>query len=175
VFSYYFRFGTAIDLANKILQVLGRPNSREKYYPDRWKINEDGSKTKFKFMILFDGYRKMFDHSISKSEEVRDMLRLLPGVVVQKDMSMQGMADLYRIKLDVLEPLIKSELLGPSQNAFAPGSHSRRYLLSRYLSGFLLDRVRSQLCYCDPMLQHISICRHFLSLLHRSSEFGFQL
>ena len=132
-----------------------------------------------KFGILFDGYRKMFDQSFSKSEDLGDMLRLLPGVVVQREMSMQGMADLYRIKPDLLECLIKStiEPLRPSP------SHSRSsgsptpyplYKLDGYLSRFLQDRHRSQLYYSDPMLQHLFICRHFMSLLDGSNSFDLQ-
>ena len=119
----------------------------------------------FKFKILVDAYRRMFDQSLSKSKDLGVMLRFLPGVVVQKDMSMQGMALLYGIKPDSLKHLIKFTLdpLKPSP------SH---YILDDYLSCFLQDRVRSQLYYCDPILQHISICRHFLSLLDRSDAFG---
>ena len=104
----------------------------------------------------------MFDRSLSTSTDLGDMLRILPGVVVQKYMSMQGMVDLYRIKPDVLERFIKSTIEPiklPSY--FSPA----RYILDDYLSGFLQDRDRSQLYYCDPILQHISICRHFLSFL----------
>ena len=116
---------------------------------------------------MFDGYRKMIDQSFSKSKDLGDMLRFLPGIVVQNDMSMQGMADLYRIKPDLLERLIKFtiEPLKPSP------SH---YILDDYLSHFLQDRDRSQLYYCDPLLQHISICRHFLSLLNGSNAFDLQ-
>ena len=125
-----------------------------------------------KIKILIDGYRKMFDQSFSKSKDLGDMLRFLPGVVVQNHMSMGGMADLYRIKPDLLERIMKStiEPLGPSPG-HAPYS---RYILEDYLSGFLQDRDRSQLYYCDPILQHISICRHFLSLLDGSNAFDFQ-
>ena len=119
-----------------------------------------------KFKILLDGYRKMFDQSLSKSKDLGDMLRFLPGVVVQKHMSMQGMADLYRIKPGLLQRLIKSTI-EPLRLSHAYPYH----LLDGYLSGFLQDRDRSQLYYCDPMLQHISICRHFLSLLDISNEF----
>ena len=101
----------------------------------------------------------MFDQSLSKSKDLGDMLRLLPGVVVQKEMSMRGMADLYGIELDLLECLINSTI-----EPLRPGFLSR-YTLNDYLSGFLQDRDRSQLYYCDPILQHISICRHILSLL----------
>jgi hypothetical protein len=113
----------------------------------------------------------MLDQSFSKSKDLGDMLRFLPGVVVQNHMSMQGMADLYRIKLDLLERLIKStvEPLRPSQ--VSPYS---RYKLEDYLSGFLQDRDRSQLYYCDPMLQHVSICRQFLSLLDGSNAVDFE-
>ena len=123
-----------------------------------------------KFKILFDEYRKMFDQSLSKSKDLGDMLRVLPGVVVQKHMSMQGMANLYRIKPDSLERLIKSTI-EPLRSSLSNASCSS-YILDGYLSGFLQDRDRSQLYYCDPILQHISICRHFLSLLDRSNAFN---
>ena len=112
-----------------------------------------------KFEILVDRYQRMFDQSLSKSKDLGDMLGVLPGVVVQEYMSMQGMADLYRIKPDLFERLVKSTI-EPLQSF--PSSH---YILDSYLSGFLKDRDRSQLYYCDPMLQHIHICRHFFSLL----------
>ena len=109
----------------------------------------------------------MFDQSLSKSKDLGVMLRVLPDIVVQKRMSMQGMAVLYRIKPDLLERLIKFtvEPLKPSPS---------RYILDNYLSCFLQDRDRSQLYYCDPMLQHVSICRHILSLLDRSNAFLLQ-
>ena len=72
------------------------------------------------------------------------MLRLLPGVVVQKKLSTRGMAVLYGIKPDLLESLIKPTLrLG--------SSYTLTYTMDDYLSGFLLDKDRSQLYYCDPM------------------------
>ena len=109
----------------------------------------------------------MFDQSLSKSKDLGDMLRFLSGVVVQKRLSMQGIVDLYRIKPDLFERFIKFtiELRKPSP------SH---YILDDYLSGFLQDQGRSQLYYCDPMLQHISICRHVLSLLDGSNAFDLQ-
>jgi hypothetical protein len=104
----------------------------------------------------------MFDQSLSKSKDLGDVLRFLPGVVVQKRISMQGMADLYRIKPDLLEGLIKSPI-EPLISSFSG------YNLDVYLSDFLQDRDRSQLY---PILQHISICRHFLSLLDPSKVFN---
>ena len=122
-----------------------------------------------KFKILFDGYRKMFDQSLSKSKDLGDMLKFLPGVVVQKShISMEGMANLYRIKPVLLERLIKS----PIEPLKPRASYPRRYILDDYLSRFLQDHDRSQLYYCDPMLQHISICRRFLSLVDPSNIFG---
>ena len=120
-----------------------------------------------KIKILLDGYRKMFDKLICKSKDLGDMLRFLPGVVVQEDMSVQGMADLYRIQPNLLERLIKStiEPLRSFSRSYSP------YKLEDYLSGFLRDRDRSQLYYCDPMLQHIFICRHILFLLDGSNCF----
>ena len=100
----------------------------------------------------------MFDQSLSKSKDLGDMLRLLPGVVVQKEMRMEGMTQLYGIRPDLLECLIKSTI-EPLRLSIS------RYTLDDYLSGFLQDRDRSQLYYCDPVLQHISICLHILSLL----------
>jgi hypothetical protein len=110
-----------------------------------------------KFKILVDGYRRMFDQSISKSKDLGDMLRFLPGVVVQNHMTLQEMADLYRIKPDLLERLIKSSL-EPLHSS--PGPYPS-YILDGYLSGFLQDRDRSQPYYCDPILQHEDLTRAF--------------
>ena len=118
-----------------------------------------------KFKRLFYRYRKMFDHSLSKSKDLSDMLRLLPGVVVQKEMSKQGMVGLYRIKPDLLESLIESSI-EPLRPRYFSG-----YSLDDYLCGFLQERDRCQLYYCDPMLQQISICRQFFSLLDGSKAF----
>ena len=109
----------------------------------------------------------MFDQLFSNSEDLDNMLRFLPGVVVQKHMRMQGMASLYRIKPDLLKRLINFtiEPLKPSPS---------QYILDDYLSGFLQDRHRSQLHYCDPMLQHISICRQILLLLDGSNAVDLQ-
>ena len=128
----------------------------------------DNRMIRAKFNITVDGYRRMFDQSLSKSKDLGDMLRFLPGIVVQNHMSMQGMADLYRIKPDLLERLIKSTM-EPLKSS--PGSY---YKLDDYLSGFLEDQDRSQHYYCDPMLQHISICRRFLSLVDGSNTFDLQ-
>ena len=113
----------------------------------------------------------MFDQSLVNSNDLADMLRFLPGVVVQKGMGFQGMADLYRINPDLLKRFIKStiELLRSS-----PQAYSSCYKLDDYLSGFLQDRDRSRLYYCNPMHQHISICRHFLALLDGSNDFNLQ-
>ena len=147
-------FATGVDFADKNLQMS-----------DSWEYSAPSdlvNRIRAKLKKLLDDYRKMFDQSLSKSKDLGDMLRFLPGVVVQNDMSMQGMAKLYRIKPDLLERLIKStvEPLRPAH--VSPAS---RYRLDGYLSRFLQDRDRSQHYYCDPILQHISICRHFLSLL----------
>ena len=153
--------------ANKNLQNSADPNSWESHYSAQWDLDH---RIRVEFKILFDGYRKMLDQSYSTSKDLGDILRFLPGVVVQKHMSMQGMADLYRIKVDLLERLIKStiEPLRPSY-ALHP-----RYILDDYLSGFLQNRDRSHHYYCDPTLQHISICRLFLNLLDVSNAFDFQ-
>ena len=112
----------------------------------------------------------MVDHTFSKSKDLGDMLRFPPGIIVQKDLSMKGMSDLYRIKPDFLERLKSTEMLRlvSPQNLY-PG-----YILNDYLSGFLQDRDRSQLYYCDPELQHISLCRQILSLSYQSNVFELQ-
>ena len=104
----------------------------------------------------------MLDQSLSKSEDLGDILRLLPGVVVLNEIDVGAMADLYGIEPDLLDCLIKSPI-EPLKN-----TRFDTYTLDEYLSGFLRDRDRSQHYYCDPILQHISICRLFLSLLDPS-------
>ena len=120
----------------------------------------------------------MFDQSLFKSKDLGDMLRFLPGVVVQRRMTLQGMAVLYRISPDLLERLIKSAIkpLKPDSllGDFVLNQDNPRYILEDYLSRFLQDRDRSQHYYCDPMLHHIFICRQILSLLDGSNAFNFQ-
>ena len=123
------------------------------------------------YQRMFDHYRKIFDQSLLNSKDLGDMLRFLPGVVVHKGLSMQGMADLYRIKPYFLERFIKPiELLRPSDIDIYP----RGYMLNDPLSDFLQDRDRSQHYYCDLKLQHTSICRQILLLLDRSKVFDLQ-
>ena len=124
-----------------------------------------------KIKTLLDGYRKMFDQSLSKSKNLGDMLRFLPGVVVQDSIGMEAMADLYRIKPDLLDRLVKS----PIKPLKMTITLSHLYTLDEYLSGFLQDPDRSQLYYCDPILQHISISRHFLSLLDQCRDASFRV
>ena len=119
------------------------------------------------FKMLFDAFRKMLDQSYYKSKDFGDMLRFLPWVVVQKSLGKQGMADLYRIKPNLLERLIKTTI-EPLRKSL------RGYILDDYLCSFLQDRDRSQLYYCDPMHQQISICRHILSFMGGSGAFDFQ-
>ena len=158
-----FLFATDVDLADKNLQI-----SSTKFWPYSNLSLDDGISLRDKFLILFDGYQKMVDHSFSKSKDLGDMLRFLPGIVVQKDLSMQRMSDLYGIKPDFLKRLESIGLL-----RLAPAS-ILGYVLDGYLSGFLQDRDRSQLYYSDPELQHISICRQILSLSYQSNVFGLQ-
>ena len=150
-----------------LIKNLQKSNYIDRHYSAQSDLASD-HRIRAKFTILFDGYRKMFDQSFSKSKDLADMLRFLPGIVVQKPMSMQGMSDLYRVNPNLLERFIKSTIdpLRPLR-AF-PNS---RYTLDDYLSGFLQDRERSRLRYCDPMLQHISICRRLLSFLDGSNAF----
>ena len=116
----------------------------------------------------------MFDQSLSKSQDLSDMLRLLPGVVVQEYMTMQEMALLYGIEPDLLECLVKSSIEPLSlEDHFI--DHCNDYKLDHYLSDFLQDRDRSQLHYCDPMVQHISICCRILSLLNGTNALDLDL
>ena len=114
---------------------------------------------------LLDEYRKMLDQSLSKSKDLGDILRLLPGVVVQNEINREAMVALYRIEPELLDRLIKSPIGLLKMKNFA-----KKYTSDEYLSNFLQDRDRSQLYYCDPIPQHISICRHFLSLLDLSCD-----
>jgi hypothetical protein len=159
--------GASLVAMRRLFEIL-----QECLNSDSWNSSAQSVQIKPKLKIVIDGYRKMFDQSFLESKDLGDTLRFLPGVVVQKHMSKQGMADLYRIKPDLLERLIKSPIeplrLGP--RVF----HKSGYTLDGYLSGFLQDQDRSQLYHCDPMLQHISLCRHFLSLLDGSDSFDLQ-
>ena len=110
----------------------------------------------------------MIDQSFFKSKYLGDILRFLPGVVVLKCLTVQGMAALYRIKADFLERFIKLAFIKTNDG------FSNDYMLNGYLSDLLQDRDRSQLSYCDLELQHISICRQLLSLLDRSHDFDLQ-
>jgi hypothetical protein len=113
------------------------------------------------FEALIDGYQKMLDQSLifafSKPGGIRGLLRSLPGILVQEGpgLTMQGMADLYGVNMDVLEPLIVSniDLLSLSVHRQV-GS---RYRLTAYVGGFLQDRSRSQLCCCDPIFSFVEI------------------
>ena len=112
----------------------------------------------------------MFDQSLLKSKDFGDLLRILPaGVVVQNEISMEAMADLYRIKPELLDRLVKSPI-EPLKK-----TRSGNYILDEYLSGFLQDRNRSQLYYCDPILQHISFSLRFLALLDLSRDASFMV
>ena len=166
-------FATPVDLADKNLQNSAEQGD-EIYWNFFWALL-DRIRAKYDDQIRanlqLDGYRKMLGRSLSKSKVMLSFLRILSGIVVQKDMSIQGMAVLYRIKPDLLERLIKSAIEPLRPRHVSPNFH---YILDDYLSGFLLDRDRSQLYYCDPMLQHISICHHFLSLLDGSNAVDLQ-
>jgi hypothetical protein len=157
-------FLTAVNLVSKKLQMS--TNSLVCY------AAQDQIRDKFK--MLFDRYRKIFDQSFYESNDLGDILRFLPGVVVQKPISVQGMTHLYRIKPDILESLIKSTVMTRIDSAGAFSSSVSHFILDDYIRDFLLDRDRSQLYYCDPMLQHILICRHLLLLLDGSNTLNFE-
>ena len=87
-----------------------------------------------KFNALLDRYQKILDQSLSKSKDLGVILRLLPGVVVQNEIGMQGMADLYRIKPHLLHRLVKYPI-----EPLKMVARSHKFTMDRYLSGFLKD------------------------------------
>jgi hypothetical protein len=103
----------------------------------------------------------MLDLSFSKSKDLGDMLRFLPGIVVQKDMSMKGMpvtpmADLYRIEPDLLECLVKCTMA-----SFKPSPS--RYRLDDYLP--VISSITAILCFNISLFAVIFCHYYFLSLL----------
>ena len=48
--------------------------------------------------------------SLCKSSELGDFLMFLPGILVQRPLTMEGMAKLYRLEMDLLERLMKSSI-----------------------------------------------------------------
>ena len=140
-------FMTAVHLADENLQVF--VSSPLGYVAQSL---DDRISLKDKMEILLYGYRKMLDQRFLKFKDLSDMLRLLLGIVVQKHLNMQQMADLYRIEPDLLVRLIKYTTV-PERIGHAPiFYYTARYKLDDYLSNFLQDRDRSRLYYCDPML-----------------------
>ncbi|KAF8816531.1 hypothetical protein BYT27DRAFT_7154580 [Phlegmacium glaucopus] len=66
--------------------------------------------TNDEFLEVYHGYQKMLDRSFTESIDISGLLRLLPGVVVQKGLSIRGIANLYRVKMDILDRLSKPAL-----------------------------------------------------------------
>ena len=159
-FDFVPFFSTAVNLADKNLQNLIKDTSTPFISELLRPLDEEFID---RFKIMFDGYRKMIDQSFSKSKDLGDILRFLPGVVVQRGLSMEGMTVLYRIKAERLIKLTFQVV----EVSYDDISH---YKLNGYLSDLLQDRDRSQLYYRDPELQHISICRQLLSLLDRCHD-----
>ncbi|KAF8816488.1 hypothetical protein BYT27DRAFT_7182040 [Phlegmacium glaucopus] len=114
------------------------------------------------FSRVYHGYQKMLDRFLTEFSDIGDLLKFLPGVVVQKGLSMQGMADLYRVKMDLFHRLSKSAV-----DPFVRVGQS--YMLQGDLSAFFRGQGRSHLYCCDPLLHNVLICRQFLSLLDGSN------
>jgi hypothetical protein len=106
---------------------------------------------------MFDGYRKMIDQSFSTSKDLADMLRFLPGVVVQKPLGMQGMADLYRIKPDFLEGFIKSTIEPLCSDVLYPGFYPRP---SRH-PHYTLMAICLVSCRTETVLSSITAIQNF--------------
>ena len=117
-----------------------------------------------KFKLLLDAHRKMLDLSLSKWKDLGNILRLLPGIVVYNENGMQTVPDFYGIEPHLWDRIVKSPI------EVLKMTPSGTYTLDEYLSGFLQDRDRSRLYYCDPIIQHISICRYILSFLDLSRD-----
>ena len=80
VSRYYVSFGTTLDIYTQILL-------------NRWNYSAcDLDEKHFTTEIL--------DQLFSKSRCLGELLRYLPGIVVQGSLTMYGMIDLYRVKLD---------------------------------------------------------------------------
>ena len=148
-------------------QRLADPNGWKNF--PHWKTELEHDQASLICNTLFDECRKMLDQSFSKSRDIGDLLMFLPGIVVQKSLTMRGMAVLYGMEMDSLERLVKSTIEPLKKVSSHP-----HYVFDDYLFTFLQDRERSQLYYCDPILQHISICRHFLSFLDGSNACDLQ-
>lgn len=118
------------------------------------------------------GYQKMLDQcfvsAFSKARPDIGDLRLLTGIVVQKSLTMEGMAHLYRVEVDQIKLFSQWALRTYKVNTPCT------YTLEGDLSAFLRDSHRSQLYYYDPMLHHVFICRRLLSLLDESNASTFQ-
>ncbi|KAF8816522.1 hypothetical protein BYT27DRAFT_7154559 [Phlegmacium glaucopus] len=120
------------------------------------------------FLEVYHACQKMVDQSFTESIDITDLLRLLPGVVVEKGLSTEGVANLYRVKTDLLDRLSKS--------AFEPYVLPIQSfpVLWKYLSPFFRDRGRSHLYHYDHILHHVLICCQLLSLLDGSNGFDLQ-
>ena len=95
----------------------------------------------------------MFDQSLSKSNDLTDMLKFLPGVVVQNDMSMQGMVYLlYRIKSDLLERLIKSTMIEPLRPPYVSSAPGYIMILDGYLSTCTIASKVNSIVDAKPLL-----------------------
>jgi hypothetical protein len=96
VSRYHVSFETTLDIYIQIL--LNRWNHLV------WDLDEKH----FTIEIL--------DQLFSKSRCLGELLRYLPGIVVQGSLAKDGMIDLYRIKLDPVEHLISTiDPLSPFQ------------------------------------------------------------
>ncbi|KAF8816521.1 hypothetical protein BYT27DRAFT_7182095 [Phlegmacium glaucopus] len=106
------------------------------------------------FSRVYHGYQMMLRQSFTESNDIGDLSRFLPGVLVQKALSMQGMADLYSVKVDLLHRLFEP---------FARVGLSD-YMLLDHLSAFFMHSHHPY-----SSLHHVLICRQFLFLLDGSN------
>ncbi|KAF8801464.1 hypothetical protein BYT27DRAFT_7147456 [Phlegmacium glaucopus] len=110
------------------------------------------------FLRAYHEYQKILDRSFTESRDIGDLLRFLPGVMVQKGLSMQGMADLYSVKMDLLHRLFE-----PFARVGLPF-----YELQGCLSTHLMRY------HPHYRLHHVLTCCQFLSLFDGSNARGLQ-
>ena len=82
-----------------------------------------------------------------QTKDMGDLL-WLPGIVVQEGLSMQGMAVLYGVEIDLLKHLVESTTKPLIQSDLIILD---RYKLHPYLSNLLHDQDRPQFYYYDPI------------------------
>ena len=93
------------------------------------------------------------------------MLRLPPGVVVQKKMSMQGMADLYRIRPDLLECLVNSTIEPLLDSLIPPTIHWILIYLPSCGTKIVLSFITA-IQFSNIFLFAVIFCLYWMEVMH---------